>query len=140
MIHIEDIKGIVCIFLKWGCMRYLSIVSILSTVDLGRHTPSLEKQAGVPAWKLSNVLLCKLYFSHLKKFLKKQHQFKCALYLEYFHHFLCRQPFPLALRFLKRTTSVFLRMLRTLITSQISCSGQKVLLQCNTNGVFFQWR
>lgn len=70
MIHIEDIKGIVCIFLKWGCMRYLSIVSILSTVDLGRHTPSLEKQAGVPAWKLSNVLLCKLYFSHLKIFLK----------------------------------------------------------------------
>ena len=30
--------------LNWACMKYLSIVSVLHTVDGGRHTPSLEKQ------------------------------------------------------------------------------------------------
>ena len=38
-------------------MSYFSIVSVLATVDGGLHAPSLEKQAGVPTQKLSNVLL-----------------------------------------------------------------------------------
>ena len=38
-------------------MSYVSIVSVLPTVDGGGHAPSLEKQAGVPTRKLSNVLL-----------------------------------------------------------------------------------
>ena len=33
------------------------IVSMSATVDGGLHAPSLEKQRGAPAWKLSNVLL-----------------------------------------------------------------------------------
>ena len=32
--------------LKWGCMRYLSMVSVLSTVDDGRHAVIVEKQRG----------------------------------------------------------------------------------------------
>ena len=36
-------------------MRYL--VSVLPAVDLGQDAPSLEKQPGVLAWKLSNALL-----------------------------------------------------------------------------------
>ena len=51
------IKWIIWVFLKWDCMRYLSIVSVLSTVDDGRHAPSLEKQTGVPRREQSNVLL-----------------------------------------------------------------------------------
>ena len=43
--------------LKWGCMSYLFIVSVLSTVDDGLHAPSLENQAGVPVRKQSNALL-----------------------------------------------------------------------------------
>ena len=31
-------------FFKWDRMRYLSIVSVLTTVDGGRHAPCLEKQ------------------------------------------------------------------------------------------------
>ena len=38
-------------------MRYLSIVSVLPTVDDGRHTPSLKKQTGVTALEQSNVML-----------------------------------------------------------------------------------
>ena len=51
---------------------------------------SLEKQSGVPIWKLSsaaavNRFSSKMYFSYLKKVhLKNQYQFK---YLEYFHRF-----------------------------------------------------
>ncbi len=33
-------------FLKWGCLRYLSIVNVLPTVDGGPCAPSLE-QTGV---------------------------------------------------------------------------------------------
>lgn len=33
--------------LKWDCMKYLSIVSVLPTVDIGWHDPSLKKQARV---------------------------------------------------------------------------------------------
>ena len=36
---------------QWGCMRYLSIVSVLPTVDGGHHTLSIEKQREVPAQK-----------------------------------------------------------------------------------------
>ena len=42
---------------EWGCTRYLSILSVLPTVDDGRHAPSLEKQTGVTAQEQSNVLL-----------------------------------------------------------------------------------
>lgn len=38
-------------------MWYLSIVSVLLTVDASRHAPSLEKQAAVQAQTLSNVML-----------------------------------------------------------------------------------
>ena len=31
-------------FLKWGCMRYLSIVCVFPTVDGDLHAPSTEKQ------------------------------------------------------------------------------------------------
>ena len=42
--------------LKWGCMIYLLIVSILAAVDAGWHTPILEKQRGVSAQKLRYIL------------------------------------------------------------------------------------
>ena len=53
-------------------MRCLSIVSVLATVDDGRHAPSSEKQTGVPAREQSNVLLwtggsSKTDFNHLKE-------------------------------------------------------------------------
>ena len=41
-------------FLNWDSMRYVSMVSILPTVDGGQHT---HKQIVVPAWKISSVLL-----------------------------------------------------------------------------------
>ena len=40
-------------YLKWGCVRYLSIVSIFMTFSRRwQHISSLEKQKGVPAQKL----------------------------------------------------------------------------------------
>ncbi len=39
-------------------MSYLSIVSVLPTVDVGQCTPSLERRTGVLAGELNNVLLC----------------------------------------------------------------------------------
>ncbi len=49
-------------------MRYLSIVSVLPTVDGGQRTLSWDVMPGIPAWKLSHVLLwmgpgVKLYFN-----------------------------------------------------------------------------
>lgn len=73
-------------YLKWGWMKYLSIVSVLPTLDGHWHTSSLEKQT-VPTG--SWAMYCcgwrqkQLYFSPLNKF----DFFKCALYLEYFHCF-----------------------------------------------------
>ena len=43
--------------LKWGCIRYSSIVSILLTADGVSMPPSMEKHRGASAQKLSNVLL-----------------------------------------------------------------------------------
>ena len=69
-------------------MRYLSIVSILPTVDGGRHTPSLEKQTGVQAQEQSKVLLwTEAAAKRILNTKKNQYQFKCTLYLEYFHRF-----------------------------------------------------
>ncbi len=74
-------------FLKWGRMRYLSIVCVLPTEDGGRCAPSLEKQPRETAQTLSNILLwtgsaAKTYFIHLKKRPPKEfeNQFKCTLY------------------------------------------------------------
>ena len=41
--NVEDQKDSLA-FLKLGCMRYLSMVSVLPTVDGGRHAPSLGEQ------------------------------------------------------------------------------------------------
>lgn len=38
------LMGIVWVFLKWSCVRYFSVASVLRTVDGGRYAPSLEKQ------------------------------------------------------------------------------------------------
>ncbi len=83
-------------------MRSLSIVGVLPTVDAGRRAPSLKKQPGVPAQKLSYVLLwtgpaVKTYFSHLKKALLKKFNILRTFSPLYP---AVRQPFPLALHFL----------------------------------------
>lgn len=52
-----ELKAIVMVVLKWGCKRYLSIVSVLPTVNGCLHVPGLEKQTGGPAQKISNALL-----------------------------------------------------------------------------------
>ena len=44
-------------YLKGDCMRYSLIVCVLLTVDTRRHAPCMEKQRGLPAWKISNELL-----------------------------------------------------------------------------------
>jgi len=43
-----------------GCIQYLSAVSVLIKGDGGRHAPSFERHTGLPAQKLSNVLLWNL--------------------------------------------------------------------------------
>lgn len=43
-------------YFHWGCMRYLSKASGLSTVDGSQYDPSLAKQTGGPAQKLGNAL------------------------------------------------------------------------------------
>lgn len=39
---------------KWGCMRYLCIVSVLPPVNGGQHTLSLEKQTEIRATTKNN--------------------------------------------------------------------------------------
>lgn len=60
-----------------GCIQYLSAVSVLIKGDGGRHSPSLERHTGLPAQKLSNVLLwnlaapkckCKSFYALFKIF------------------------------------------------------------------------
>lgn len=46
-------------FLRWCCMRYLSMVSVLPAVDGGRYAPGLEKQRVVP-----EQVLCQSLFPH----------------------------------------------------------------------------
>ena len=101
-----------------GLYEVLSIVSVLSLVDGGWHTPSLENQQCTAVDGDGS----KTYFSHLKKY-----QYQCTLYLENLHHFTLPSGLSL-LHFLKHGTSVFLHC----ITLQISCLGQKVLLWSNT--------
>ncbi len=98
-------------------MSYLSTIhSVLPTVDGGWRTPSLEKQIGVPARKLSNVLLwtgpaAKRILATLKKaHLKKKKVYFMNIFTVYLD---IRQPFPLALHFLSRRTSILPSMLRT---------------------------
>ena len=38
-------------------MRYLSIVSVLATVDAGQHVPTLKTKTEAPVQKLSDVLV-----------------------------------------------------------------------------------
>lgn len=45
------LKGMVWVFLKWGCIRHLSVDNILPTFDGGRHVPSLEKSSDSEASK-----------------------------------------------------------------------------------------
>lgn len=47
------------IFLKWGCMRSLSTVSVLATGDFGQVWFWKKKQLSVPAWKLGCTLMQK---------------------------------------------------------------------------------
>lgn len=61
-----------------GCMGYYN-----TTVDV--YTSSLEKQAGVLAWKLSNVGGNKINFSYVKNL----YLFKFTLYFEYFYCYSC---------------------------------------------------
>lgn len=48
-----ELKAIVMVVLKWGCKRYLSIVSVLPTVNGCLHVPGLEKQTAVD-WNYSS--------------------------------------------------------------------------------------
>ena len=54
-------------FLKWGCMSYLFIVSVLPAVDLGRH--EADRSTGTEAKQCTAVdgTSSKTYFSPLKK-------------------------------------------------------------------------
>lgn len=67
-------------------MEYLDSVSVLHAVDVSQHFPSLEREAGVPTWKLWIGVSNKIYSSHLKiasvnnKKVKNQYPFKCTLY------------------------------------------------------------
>lgn len=40
------LRGLFRFFLRWGCLRWLSIVGVFPTVDGGRRVLTLEKQAG----------------------------------------------------------------------------------------------
>ena len=94
MLSLEITERVGSDFLKWGCMYipvFCEVKLLFLLMESGGFeesdiTASVPRQKGRSDGELKRPVdgsSRKTYFSHLKK--KNQYQFKCIVYLEYFH-------------------------------------------------------
>ena len=106
------------------CMRLSLIVSLLSTVDVSQHAPSLQKPWGVLTHKLSNVLLC-IGSATKGNLATYWNQYQFMRYFEYFGHVTLQK------------TDIIWAKYRSLQTNQTPWA-KWLILPCRT-GLLLPW-
>ena len=124
--EVDELKGIVHVFLRWGHIKYKSIVDLFPTIITDQCSLSLEKQRAAPAQTLSFVLQWmgsreKAKFNQLKqgspekinssvRCIEKIHTcFTLPSDLPFFWHYIfstLESPYPYTVTLMRRDTEV----------------------------------